>query len=289
MLKITRATSLIVSIFFFLNLVQASETCQYINGSGTQRCTLLVGGFNHNYTAYQENSQWCWAASISMVFKYYNYDVSQETIVKSIKKKLVNQPGYPKELNAALNRTWKDETEQLFASKTKKLFKSWKAILKDIKKNRPVIIGAVGHATVVIGATFLKASNGRTQFESVIVSDPWPTNGGIRYLNNNEIKNLQYVARITVESRDGEPPEEEKYIKKPKTWLKEKAGMRRVLSSLRMKCEKSKTTLGKSIYRVNCQDKKSTLSCVAFFEKIKRRKYVLYYEGPLEQGYRCDN
>lgn len=64
----------------------------------------------------QEQSEWCWAASISMLFGYYGHPVSQEQIVRQAFGQLVNMPGSPALISQALNREWVDTRGKHFRS-----------------------------------------------------------------------------------------------------------------------------------------------------------------------------
>ncbi len=52
----------------------------------------------------QRQSEWCWAASISMIFGYYGLDIDQEEIVRATWGQVVNMPGSPDAIAASLNR-----------------------------------------------------------------------------------------------------------------------------------------------------------------------------------------
>jgi hypothetical protein len=62
----------------------------------------------------QHMDEWCWAATVSMLFRYYNHRVSQENVVRFAYGQLVDMPGQPGQLTAALNRVWQDDDGRRF-------------------------------------------------------------------------------------------------------------------------------------------------------------------------------
>jgi hypothetical protein len=70
----------------------------------------------------------------------------------------------------------------------------------DLKNDDPLIIGALGHATVLTAITGdINMTTGAWQIAEVIVRDPWPANGGRRALTPIEWGHLQFAARVRVQ------------------------------------------------------------------------------------------
>lgn len=139
-----------------------------------------------NYTASaQNNTQWCWAASIQMVLKYYGIYVSQEQIVRRTfgtqrNGQLPNFTASPEVITANLNKWGVDNKGQRYRVQA-----TWgrnapppNLLLKEMKANRPVIIGYEGeqggHAVVLTAVGFVETRRGPA-IEEIVVRDPWPS------------------------------------------------------------------------------------------------------------------
>src|SRR5262245_11745638 len=82
-----------------------------------QLCISQVDFNTFAQTAYQnqQSSQWCWAASISMLFSYYRHPVSQQSIVQSLYGRILNLPaGTGWNIASQVNRPWVDVTGKRF-------------------------------------------------------------------------------------------------------------------------------------------------------------------------------
>jgi hypothetical protein len=63
----------------------------------------------------QQQTQWCWAASIEMIFRFYGYNVPQPAIVQQTYGAVTNMPavtGYV--ISQNLNRNWVDQNGKHF-------------------------------------------------------------------------------------------------------------------------------------------------------------------------------
>lgn len=144
-----------------------------------------------NYTAStQNNTQWCWAASIQMVLRYYGVYVNQEQIVKrsfgvAPNGKLPNRTASPELITANLNKWGVDNRGQRYRVQA-----TWgrhaphpDMLIKEMKADRPVIIGYEGedggHA-VVITAVGIANTNRGPAIEEIVVRDPWPSRRNVR-------------------------------------------------------------------------------------------------------------
>jgi hypothetical protein len=173
----------------------ANTTCrQTLNG---QLCTAQVNFSQFAQFAYQTQleSQWCWAASIAMVFSYYGHPVSQPRIVEEAYGSVVDMPAVAGSVMAqALNRTWADDRGEQFTAHLNGVYDPQagvstldnNALIHELDQNRPFIIGTAGHAVVVTAMTYYPA-----QPEPLVVVvgvfDPWPTSGGARTLSVEEM------------------------------------------------------------------------------------------------------
>ena len=150
--------------------------------------------------AYQEKNEWCWAACISMVFDFYGHPVDQTRIVKETWGAAANMPGSPAGILRDLNRRWKDDNGKEFVCRGDMLSVNLNTAIEDLKDGHPLIVGAMGHATVLTAMTAV-VDTVTTQYaiQQVIVRDPWPGNGGRRPLSPMEWANINFAARIRSE------------------------------------------------------------------------------------------
>jgi len=164
-----------------------------------ERCTAGIQSINLQQ-AYQQQSEWCWAASISMLFEFHGHMVSQQRIVAETWGAIANMPGQPMQILSDLNRTWKDDNGKSFRTLGDMRSVNIYTAVDDLKNDDPLIIGALGHATVLTAITGdINMTTGAWQIAEVIVRDPWPGNGGRRALTPMEWGNLEFAARVRVE------------------------------------------------------------------------------------------
>jgi hypothetical protein len=141
--------------------------------------------FNY-FAASQKNSEWCWAASIQMMFNYYGIDITQEQIVsRSFNKgpddELPNVTGDLEVITANLNNRIIDNKGLVYQVKARLNFgpPAPAYLVKELAAERPVLIGYKtgpnsGHAVLVTACSYIPTRNG-PQIRSVIVRDPWPS------------------------------------------------------------------------------------------------------------------
>lgn len=164
-----------------------------------ERCTAGIQSFSFQQ-AYQQRSEWCWAASISMLFAFHGHKVSQQRIVEETWGAVTDMPGQPAQIMSDLNRNWKDDNGVFFRSQGDMRSVNIYTAVEDLKNDEPLIIGALGHATVLTAITGdINMTTGAWQIAEVIVRDPWPGNGGRRELSPMEWGNLAFAARVRVQ------------------------------------------------------------------------------------------
>jgi Papain-like cysteine protease AvrRpt2 len=202
---LTQTVGLTATLLSYNIGVMGEESCMPISPY-VSRCTDGIPANKlDGVTAYQQQSEWCWAACISMVFAYYGHRVSQTRIVQETWGSVVNMPGQPEQILSDLNRTWKDDRRKKFSSSGDSLTANAATAVIDLRENRPLIIGALGHATVLTALTCdVNTVNRAWQVVAATVRDPWPANGGRRILTPQEWYNINFVARISVEDHGDE-------------------------------------------------------------------------------------
>lgn len=142
------------------------------------------GSWSHIYSS-QRASQWCWAASLQMLFASSDYYVDQTTIVRTAYGRVVNLPAFSARVIAALsNRDWVDEDGNEFSSRLVAAYDFYAGvaaindamILESLSQEQPMVVCNRSHAMLAIGATFRDTQFG-PQILDVAVFDPWPGRG----------------------------------------------------------------------------------------------------------------
>ncbi|MEO8130058.1 MAG: papain-like cysteine protease family protein, partial [Bryobacteraceae bacterium] len=144
----------------------------------------------------QETPVWCWAASLSMLFAYYNYPVQQEAIVTRYFGAPLPVPGPPWILRDALNTDWTDATGKRFrvTSRITDLYggSSFQVSNADIvgalADEKPVFYADANHALILVQTDYIAALP-----QPIIVAgwaiDPYPgPNFGFRQLQPSEMQ-----------------------------------------------------------------------------------------------------
>lgn len=151
---------------------------------------LIYAGIPSNNFSYfassQHNSNWCWAASLQMIFNYYHVDITQEQIVRRSYGvdpygNLPNWTGSFNVITTNLNNWSVDNSGKTYAV-TASL--NWGAptpayLIQELNAQRPVLIGyssspTTGHAVVITACSYIQTVNG-PMIQTIIVRDPFPT------------------------------------------------------------------------------------------------------------------
>jgi hypothetical protein len=145
----------------------------------------------------QHLSQWCWAACIEMVFRYYGLQVPQEQIVQQTWGGIADLPAYPGHILANLNRPWIDLSGRRFRVSGDAFSANPMTAAQDLAQDMPLIIGTLGHAMVLTALTYVVDRSGNGRVTAAIVRDPWPDRGR-RILSAQEWHQASFLARIRV-------------------------------------------------------------------------------------------
>ncbi len=213
-MRLTTIRTFIVAVAIaWLSGANASTTCQQtIYG---QLCTSQINFDRFAQTAYQTQyqTQWCWAASISMIFGYYGYQVPQPRIVSEAYGNIVNMPGQSYQIAQSLSRTWKDDMQRVFNSYLSGIYDAQFGIatldnislINELDQNRPFIIGTNGHAVVATAMQYYPSAYGPPTVVSMGVFDPWPGRGA-RLLSIAESTpitsggTLRFIATVNIQA-----------------------------------------------------------------------------------------
>lgn len=163
--------------------------------AGIDSSLLHISAIRAN-SGMQEQSQWCWAACISMVFSYYGHPVNQSRIVAETWGSIYNLPAQPHHILANLNRQWIDDNGVRFGVISGTGNTHPASAAQDLASDMPLIIGTQGHAVVLTSLTYSNKPYG-VDVDAAIVRDPWPGRGR-RMLSPQEWFGINFAAQIRV-------------------------------------------------------------------------------------------
>lgn len=159
-----------------------------------------------NYIASaQNNSQWCWAASIQMVLNYYGVSISQEQIVARTYGvdpygNLPNWAGSFQAITANLNNWNVDNFGRRYSvmASLNRGAPTPAVLLQELSQGRPVIVGYSsgpnsGHAVVITAVSYISSPNGPI-IQSVVARDPWPSPQNIQTAGRVEYPGDQFAS-----------------------------------------------------------------------------------------------
>jgi hypothetical protein len=201
--KIVMVILLFSGGFFWEGQVARAQISQDEISYSQGQYSVFVDADRINFVASaQRKSQWCWAASIEMVLRYYGVAITQEQIVRRSyggdpNGNLPNWAGSFQTITANLNNWSVDNYGEYYEVRASINggAPTPDILLRQLNAGYPVIAGyhsgpQSGHAVVIIGARY-DISNYGPIIKSVIVLDPWPDteniqNGGWREIPGTE-------------------------------------------------------------------------------------------------------
>jgi hypothetical protein len=175
-------SSLAVSALAVAHPAQAYVSC---NDFGQCNVGIDLDRLSRVY-ATQKQDLWCWAASISMIFAYYGYDVPQEQIVTDAYGGLVNERGRSMTHMAQLmHRDWRDSQGRWFRSQIVAAYDAAmnyiqldnRFIVNELVSERPLLFGNMTHAMVLTAVTTWTSATGEVMLQNMGFMDPWPGRG----------------------------------------------------------------------------------------------------------------
>lgn len=152
----------------------------------------------------QRQANWCWAATTQMVLNYHGLFVSQEQIVARIFGRLVDAPGQPHQILAALSGWAPDNRGRFSQIHASTYILQGSDIVNDLARKWPLIVGLrqpgqVGHAYVLTAVSYSVDQFNQPMFRGVVLRDPWPGNRSRVEMSWNEFQSrVQFAARVYV-------------------------------------------------------------------------------------------
>lgn len=155
---------------------QPGLSCSPIDQWGLSTCTTGIPSNEIPEVRSQQQSQWCWAACLEMVFGYYGIRVTQEQIVVETFGQYVDAPATKPIILQNLNRRWRYPGGTFVVRSDFRTVSPQEAAW-ELSAKRPMIVGTLGHAMVLTAMTYRRSLNGGGQPVDVVVRDPFPGQG----------------------------------------------------------------------------------------------------------------
>jgi hypothetical protein len=185
--------------FLAASASQARTTCTDTTNGRLCQAELDFATFAEAAFDTQYQSQWCWAASISMVFAHYGHPVSQARIVSDVYGSPVNMPAQAGIVIAQqLNRAWVDDNGATFTATLTGAYDfdagvaalTNQQIVGELAAERPLVLGNKTHAVVLTAVQYFETPQG-PNIVSGGVFDPWP-GVGARSLSSAELIRVDF-------------------------------------------------------------------------------------------------
>jgi hypothetical protein len=185
---------------------KAELSCGPFDGNGVRICTAGVK-INKILPA-QKCKDWCWAACIETIFLLKGKKVSQSRIAKRLFGGTICKTATGPEIVNTINGEWETNDGETFSASAEPLLDlhfgvtnpmAAAMVAQELSAGRPVINGALGHATVLTAMTYYVDVYGRGIPQQIVIRDPWPYNPNRRILNAQEAANTFFIAKVQVD------------------------------------------------------------------------------------------
>ncbi|HUK24019.1 MAG TPA: papain-like cysteine protease family protein [Terriglobales bacterium] len=143
----------------------------------------------------QECPEWCWAASISMIFGFYGHSTDQKEIVQQKYGSVVCLPSGPTiNIAQALSRCWKDDNGVSFKSRIVAAYDPANGVnainnaifVSELLSNHPLLYCNTHHAMVIYSTAYIPTQP-LPNVRAVKVVDPWPPSPRTHELSTPEM------------------------------------------------------------------------------------------------------
>lgn len=161
----------------------------------------------------QECPEWCWAASISMIFAFYGHPTDQKKIVAQTYGDVVCFPaGATKTIAVDLSREWEDDDGDAFKSTIVGVYDPANqavnldnaSLIEELANDHPLLTCNATHAMVVYAASYAPTL-GEPYIGEIDVVDPWPASPRTHPLNAMDSRasisggSMTFLATVRVE------------------------------------------------------------------------------------------
>jgi hypothetical protein len=153
----------------------------------------------------QHCEEWCWAASISMIFAFHGHPIAQERIVADTYGAVVCLPaGVTATIGSDLSRYYTDDNGVAFRSIVSAAYDpangirtlSNAMIVAELLNNRPLLYCNRQHAEVLYSVTYDGSADAPNIVEADVI-DPWPFNPRLHALSPSELAPVDYGGDMT--------------------------------------------------------------------------------------------
>jgi hypothetical protein len=153
----------------------------------------------------QNCPQWCWAASISMIFSSNGHPVQQQRIVQTtFGAQLCAPSGNPITIARDLSRSWIDDSGTPFQSNVAAAYDAWNGvnnlsnafIVNQLENDKPLLYCNTHHAMVLVAVDYIDTPAGPNVIAAGVL-DPYPTTPGFHPLSPAEIVPTQLGGQMT--------------------------------------------------------------------------------------------
>jgi len=182
---------LVVWAVWSATAAQAFPACTEGPHVEARRCTAgLAADLRERLQQWQRASNWCWAASISMVLQSHGVAVRQEEVVRAQFGLALDLGITPEELLRLVDRTWHDRAGRTLkptlalvpASDAGELPSA--QVLEELAAGRPLLVATRGHVMVLVGVAYeWPAGAAQPRIVEAVVLDPAR---GMRTLSTGE-------------------------------------------------------------------------------------------------------
>ena len=210
--RLARPLGALAALLLTAGLAQAGTRCDPSQTAGIERCVSglpasLIARMQQN----QESSNWCWAASVSMLLRRYGVSVPQQQVAREHLGRPDNVKVSLEALSDVFNRTWRDEEGRQLDGALSPL-PTWRKalgigapeVMEELAQGRPLLLAANGHAMVLVQVVYEQAVPGQGNTDEAprivraVVIDP-QSPVLVRSLKPQE-RQPQYLARISVKN-----------------------------------------------------------------------------------------
>lgn len=156
----------VAGAMFGASQAHSATRCEPTAQPGVERCISGLPQATIDAMAQaQRASQWCWAASISMVLRAWGVDVPQEQIVRAHFGAAADIPVPGDTITGLLNRTWRDragravevEADAVPAGQARL---SAPEVLDDLDEGHPLVLVLPRHAVVLVRLEYERTVSG---------------------------------------------------------------------------------------------------------------------------------
>jgi len=195
-----------IALIAFLLALSVGQPLRAQNQDPVYTVGIRTDLFNY-FASPQHNSNWCWAASLQMIFNYYGISITQEQIVARSygvdpTGELPNWTGSWQMITANLNNWSVDNMGRQYIVRA--VFNQGAPnptyLIQQLAESRPVLIGyqsgpGSGHAVVITACTYTQTYYGPV-IQSIVVRDPWPDPDNVANEGRKEWTGIDLANRI---------------------------------------------------------------------------------------------